>query len=85
MRMFDKIKKAIFTEVPEAFRENTFDSVIKNIELLAKDSPELKAVAKEFRSGKLTQEQYVATSIAIITQELLEFREERVKAELQAW
>lgn len=83
--MFDKIKKAIFTEVPEAFRENTFDSVIKNIELLAKDSPELKAVAKEFRRGKLTQEQYVATSIAIITQELLEFREERVKAELQAW
>lgn len=85
MRMFDKIKKAIFTEVAEAFRENTFESVIKNIELLAKDSPELKAVAKEFKSGKLNQEQYIATSMSLIAQELLEFRFERDKAEAQAW
>ncbi|WP_049046131.1 hypothetical protein [Klebsiella aerogenes] len=85
MKMFNKIKKAIFTEVPEAFRENTFDSVLKNIELLAKDSPELKAVAKEFQSGKLNQEQYIATSMSLIAQELLEFRFDRDKAEAQAW
>ncbi|EPX2738592.1 TPA: hypothetical protein MC552_002361 [Klebsiella aerogenes] len=85
MKMFNKIKKAIFTEVPESFRENTFDSVIKNIELLAKDSPELKAVAKEFQSGKLNQEQYIATSMSLIAQELLEFRFDRDKAEAQAW
>lgn len=83
--MFNKIKKAIFTEVPEAFRENTFDSVLKNIELLAKDSPELKAVTKEFQSGKLNQEQYIATSMSLIAQELLEFRFDRDKAEAQAW
>ncbi|HCS4220146.1 TPA: hypothetical protein ORM06_002039 [Klebsiella aerogenes] len=83
--MFSKIKKVIFTEVPEAFREDTYESVIKNIELLAKDSPELKVVAKEFRSGKLNQEQYIATSMPLIAQELLEFRFERDKAEAQAW
>ena len=39
----------------------------------------------EFGEGKITQEQCIATGVAIITKELLEFRYVQNKIDSQAW
>lgn len=82
--ILNKVIEFLSPSVPEACREENFASVIKNIEILSKDSSELKSIQKERREGKISDEAFIATAVAIITQELLEFRRDRDKADAQA-
>ena len=84
MSILNKGIEFLSPSVPEACREENFASVIKNIEILSKDSSELKSIQKERREGKISDEAFIATAVAIITQELLEFRRDRDKADAQA-
>ncbi|MGR7258453.1 hypothetical protein ACU611_05330 [Klebsiella aerogenes] len=85
MRLLKKIKDAVCPPVPEECREESYDAVLKNLDILSKESSELKALMAELDEGKITQEQCIATGVAIITKELLEFRYVQNKVDSQAW
>ncbi|ATY02242.1 hypothetical protein [Klebsiella aerogenes] len=85
MSLLKKIKDALSPPVPEECREESYDAVLKNLDILSKESSELKALMAEFDEGKITQEQCIATGVAIITKELLEFRYVQNKIDSQAW
>ena len=85
MSLLKTIKDVVSPPVPEECREDNYDSVLKNLDTLSKESSEVKALMAEFGEGKITQEQCIATGVAIVTKELLEFRYVQNKIDSQAW
>lgn len=55
MSILKKIKDAMSPPVPEECREESYKAVLKNFDILSRESSELKSLMAEFREGKITQ------------------------------
>ncbi|HIH4731507.1 TPA: hypothetical protein ACYSAY_003753 [Raoultella planticola] len=83
MSFFDKVmfdsKEAAVNE------EKTMASVVENLKLLLSERADLKSILKDFESGNLSQEEFVAICTTEFTKELLAYRLLDRKNDMQAW
>ncbi|EPS3675124.1 hypothetical protein ACU6XS_23420 [Klebsiella aerogenes] len=60
-----------------------FESSLENIKLLAKACEPLKSIISDYENGTITQEQFIAKSIACLAKDFIQLREYKDSMDLQ--
>ncbi|HDT4461714.1 TPA: hypothetical protein QHN64_000692 [Klebsiella aerogenes] len=60
-----------------------FESSLENIKLLAKACEPLKSIISDYENGTISQEQFIAKSIACLAKDFIQLREYKDSMDLQ--
>ncbi|EOC1689289.1 hypothetical protein ACI1BE_000486 [Cronobacter turicensis] len=63
----------------------TYESAIKSLKSMARDTDDLKQVLKDFENGLITEQKFVAICVVRLTKELAEKRKNESNLEAMVW
>ncbi|HHH1980847.1 TPA: hypothetical protein ACPZUA_003874 [Yersinia enterocolitica] len=85
MSLWTKINCLFRSKTLLVSERHTHESTLKNLRLIAKDTLELSDLVGKLDSKQITDEVFIAACVEQMSKELIIYREEEEKRDIQTW
>lgn len=72
MSFLDKLKGALIDSGTDSHSKDILESIVKNLDVIAEDSPQLRSIRADCRSGLISHEQYEEKCLDLIAKAFID-------------